>query len=92
MVLDSRERFVSEPLPAPDPPELLFYIEPPVDINTANTEELQLLPSIGPVLAERIILYREQYGPFPSVDSLQAVSGIGPKTVQKLRYYLCGVH
>ena len=92
MLLDGRERLVSVTLPAPDPPERLFYIDPPVDMNTGSAEELQLLPSIGPVLAERIILYREQYGPFLSVDSLQVVRGIGPKTVQKLRYYLCGVH
>lgn len=87
-LLDGDQRCVSVPLPAPDPPELLFYIEPSVDINTASCEELQLLPSIGPVLAERIILYREQYGPFSSVDSVQAVRGIGPETVRKLRYYL----
>jgi competence ComEA-like helix-hairpin-helix protein len=72
----------------PDPPELVFYIEPPVDINTGNSEELQLLPSIGPVLAKRIIAYRERHGPFTSVDSLRNIRGIGPKTVQKLRYYL----
>jgi competence ComEA-like helix-hairpin-helix protein len=71
-----------------DPPELLFYIDPPVDINTGNSEELQLLPAIGPILANRIILYREQYGSFTSVDSLRAIRGIGPETVQKLQYYL----
>jgi len=72
----------------PDPPELTVYIDPPVDINTGNSEELQLLPSIGPVLAKRIIWYREKHGPFISLDSLRNIRGIGPKTVQKLGYYL----
>ena len=72
----------------PDPPELAFYIDPPVNINSADAEELQLLPGIGPVLAKRIIAYRKQYGMFRSLDSLRNISGIGPKTVQKLRYYL----
>ncbi len=71
-----------------DPPELTVYIDPPVDINTGNSEELQLLPSIGPVLASRIILYREHHGPFTSLDSLKNIRGIGPRTVQKLQYYL----
>lgn len=76
------------PLLAPTPSGMLVYIDPPIDINTAHYEELQLLPSIGPVLAERILLYREQYGTFRSVDALQKIHGIGPKTVQKLQYYL----
>lgn len=72
----------------PDPPELVFYIDPPVDINTGNSEELQLLPSIGPVLANRMVAYRKRHGPFTSLDSLRNVSGIGPKTIRKLQYYL----
>ena len=72
----------------PDPPELAFYIDPPVDVNSADIEELQLLPGIGPVLAKRIITYREQHGRFSSFDSLRNIRGIGPKTIQKLRYYI----
>ena len=85
---DARNTVQISQLPKPDPPELVFYIDPPVDINTSNREELQLLPSIGPVLAKRIIAYREHYGPFTSLDALRNIRGIGPKTVQKLRYYL----
>ena len=72
----------------PDPPKLVFYIDPPVDLNSADTEELQLLPGIGPILAKRMITYREQHGIFRSPESLRNIYGIGPKTVQKLQYYL----
>jgi len=75
-------------LPKSDPPDLLFYLDAPVDINQADTEELQLLPGIGPVLAKRIIEYRQQYGEFSGATSLEQVKGIGPKTVQKIHYYL----
>ena len=46
---------------------------------------LDRLPGIGPVLAQTIIDYRETHGSFPSVDSLQAVPGIGSKNLEKLR-------
>ena len=65
-----------------------FYIDPPVNVNVADAEELQLLPAIGPVLARRIIAYRERHGAFTSLNSLRNVSGIGHKTIQKLEYYL----
>lgn len=72
----------------PDPIDLLFYIDTQIDVNLANAEELQLLPGVGPVLARRIIAYREEQGRFHSLDSLKNVRGIGPKTVQKIRHYL----
>ena len=84
----SRQALVGFSLAEPDSPERLYYIEPPIHINTASYEELQLLPSIGPILAERILDYRDQHGPFTSIESLQHVKGIGPKTVQKLHHYL----
>ncbi len=75
-------------VPQPDPPDLLFYLEPPVDINTADSPELRLLPGIGPVLAERIIDYRRLNGSFHAAEELDEVYGIGPKTIQKIRPYL----
>ena len=75
-------------LAEPDPPSFALYIDPPVDVNTADVEELQLLPAIGPVLAQRIVEYRERYGIFRSIDSLRNIERIGPKTIQKLQYYL----
>lgn len=55
--------------------------ENPIDPNTATFEELQKLPGIGPVYAERIIAHR----PYQRVDDLKAVQGIGPVTLDKLR-------
>jgi comEA protein len=56
-----------------------------ININTALKAELELLPGIGPALAGRIIEYRQQRGPFKSVDDLDGVKGIGPKVLGKLR-------
>lgn len=56
----------------------------PVDINTAGAEELEALPGIGPVLAGRIIEYRERHGPFGSLRDLLKVSGIGEKKLAEL--------
>ena len=49
----------------------------PIDINSATPDCLQTLPGIGKVRAETIVAHREQEGPFPSVRSITAVSGIG---------------
>ena len=52
-----------------------------LNINTATAEQLQTLPGIGPVTAENIIAFRQQYGPFLSVEELLDVDNIGPKTL-----------
>jgi competence protein ComEA len=57
----------------------------PIHLNTATVEELETIPGVGPVTAQRIIDFREQNGPFRSVDELDAVSGIGPKRLEQLR-------
>jgi competence protein ComEA len=49
-----------------------------ININTANADEIDQLPGIGPALAERIVAYRESNGPFASLDDLDQVEGIGP--------------
>jgi competence protein ComEA len=58
---------------------------PAVNINTANAEGLDALPGIGPSLAAKIILDREQNGAYASCDDLARVAGIGPSTVEKLK-------
>ena len=57
----------------------------PVNINTADESELASLPGIGPAYAHRILVYRQNHGPFRSVDDLLAVRGIGPKRLAALR-------
>ena len=56
-----------------------------VNINTADAAGLEQLPGVGPAIAARIIAWREQNGPFRSVDELTAVSGIGEKTLDGFR-------
>jgi competence ComEA-like helix-hairpin-helix protein len=60
----------------------------PVNINAATSEELQLVPGIGPSTAEKILQMRKSYGPFKSVDDLLAIRGLGPKRLEKMRRYL----
>jgi len=56
-----------------------------ININTAEKQNLVKLPKIGIVTAERIIRFRDDYGPFKSLDDLLKVKGIGPKTLEKLK-------
>ena len=62
--------------------------EQKVSLNQATLEEFHTLPGIGPAKATAIINYREEFGKFNSVDELTNVSGIGQKTLEKLRDYL----
>jgi|GEM_PF-781271 len=59
-----------------------------VDINRADWPEIIQLPGLGETLAQRVIAEREQSGPYLSVDDLDRVDGIGPKTLESLRTYL----
>ena len=57
-----------------------------VDINTATAETLaEAIDGVGMRKAEAIVRYREQHGPFASVDDLVEVSGIGPKILERSR-------
>lgn len=58
-----------------------------IDVNTADAYELQRLPGIGEKRAQDIIAYREEHGPFRTVDELTEVSGIGPVILEGLREY-----
>lgn len=60
-------------------------LEGKININTASAEKLDELPGIGPVLAGRIIDYREQNGGFQSLEQLKNVSGIGESIFEKLK-------
>lgn len=59
-----------------------------IDINNASAIELELLPGVGPAIAQRIIDYRLQHGPFSTVEELAEVSGISPRMVEEMRSML----
>ena len=83
--------------PAPDPsletagedgrPDSLLPGEV-INVNAAGAGDLDRLPGIGPAKAEAILAYREEHGPFQTVDGLLEVSGIGPVTLENLRPYV----
>jgi competence protein ComEA len=60
-------------------------IEDPLDLNTASQVELESLPEIGPKTALAILTYRDEHGPFKTVEELLDVPGIGPATLAKIR-------
>lgn len=83
---DSRNRSAERGRrPAPRAPSLA---PGSIDINSATREQLILLPGIGEAFAERIVLFRDEHGPFASVDGLRAIRGIGPATLAKIRPFV----
>ena len=56
-----------------------------IDLNRASREELERLPGIGPVMAQRILTLRENAGRFRELEELRSVQGIGPATIERLR-------
>jgi competence ComEA-like helix-hairpin-helix protein len=60
----------------------------PININTADSTRLQLIPGIGRSTAEKILQMRKSYGAFKSVNDLMAIRGLGPKRLEKMRKYL----
>jgi competence protein ComEA len=86
--------FLELPIPGSTPAALADIgaeagsVEPPgarININTATAIELDVLPGIGEVTADRIIAYREQNGPYRSVDDLIHVQGISARTIDGFR-------
>ena len=57
----------------------------PVHLNSATAEQLDALPGVGPVTAEKIVDYRTKHGAFSSVDELDAIPGLGPARLDQLR-------
>jgi len=57
----------------------------PVHLNVATLEQLDSLPGVGPVTAQKIIDYRQKHGAFSSLEELDAIPGIGPARIEQLR-------
>ena len=57
----------------------------PVSLSSATVEELDQLPGVGPITAQKIVDYRTEHGPFSAVDDLDSVPGIGPTRIEQLR-------
>ncbi len=55
-----------------------------LDLNSATAAQLQALPTVGPSLAARIVNWREEHGPFASIDDLQNVHGVGEATIARI--------
>ncbi|MBB5324778.1 competence protein ComEA [Anoxybacillus tepidamans] len=72
---------VSAPVPSGDSQEE----KPKIDINSASLEEIQKIQGIGPAKAAAIIAYREEHGPFRKIEDLLNVSGIGEKSLEKMK-------
>ena len=65
-------------------PELIKQV-PLIDLNEAGVEKLDQLPGVGPVLAERIVSYRQKNGEFTEIGELKEVGGIGSATLEKIK-------
>lgn len=67
---------------------LTALAEQPLDINTASAEELAQIPWLGPVLARRIVTYRDSAGAFPSIPALRRIEGVTEDVFMRSRPYL----
>ena len=63
----------------------MAYTDGKIHINTADEKKLDELPGVGPLMAKRIVEYRNEHGPFASVDDLAKVRGIGAEKLAKIR-------
>lgn len=90
-VSEARERAVSRPAREPDaaapndPGPVRSDVPRRVDLNQASLSDLEALPGIGPKLAQRVIEFRNERGPFRNVEDLREVKGIGRKKFDRLR-------
>lgn len=89
-----RQDFIKQSQPVVTPPVQIAKLNPVpaklliVNINSASLQELMQLPRVGPVMAERILKYREEKGPFQTIAELQKVKGIGAKTFDDLKVHI----
>lgn len=85
-VTDGEEIIVGPAPPgAPAPAPLGVGPATPLSLNAATAQQLDTLPGLGPVLAQRIVQYRDRHGPFTSLDQLRRVTGFGTRRLADLR-------
>ncbi|WP_412544291.1 ComEA family DNA-binding protein [Longispora sp. K20-0274] len=84
-VTDGELIVVGAPAPAPGPAGVPGAPAGKVNLNTASPAELDVLPGVGPVTAQRIIEYRTAHGPFADVSGLKHVEGIGDARFEQLK-------
>ena len=74
--------------PIPDPVETIDYTRYRININTATAEEIMIIPRIGQTVADNIVAYREENGPFLAYADLLNVKGIGTATLEIMLDYI----
>ncbi|MGD9949682.1 MAG: ComEA family DNA-binding protein [Desulfobulbus sp.] len=72
------------PLSPEIPARCALFLHQPLAINRADQKSLELLPGVGPHLAEAITVYIGEHGPMTGPEDLQKVAGVGPKTMERL--------
>ena len=69
-------------------PQKMKILSIPVNVNTAKVEELDILPGVGPKMAQAIVDFREAHGKFGTLEDLQKVKGLGPKKFAAIRPHI----
>ncbi len=69
-------------------PSRMKVLAIPVNINTANAEELDILPGVGPKMAQAIVDFREAHGKFSALEDLQKIKGLGPRKFAAIRPHI----
>ena len=69
-------------------PPKMKVLSIPININTAKVEELDILPGVGPKMAQAIVDFREAHGKFSALEDLQKVKGFGPKKFAAIRPHI----
>ena len=82
--LTGRPYAEEESIPEPED----YVISDKVNINSASANTLAIFPGIGETLAERIVAYREEHGPYQSIEDLLNVEGIGENKLNLIRNYI----
>jgi competence ComEA-like helix-hairpin-helix protein len=85
---DRSNRQATQPL-ANNAEQQLQRKRPCINLNTATAEQLQSLPGIGRVIANRIIDYRQRHGPFRRPEQIIIIEGIGQRKYQAISELIC---